>query len=245
MNIAICDDNQEEMKVIQQCLEKFKKRNKNYDIKHSTFISPTKLLNQIQENYRYDIYLLDIVMPKIDGIELGRKIREIQNDAIIIYLTSSSDYSLDAFSVFAYQYILKPFHEDDLFNVLDRAISAITTAYSQSISIKTKEGLVRIQLHLIAYIECNGHILYFHTIDKKIITSIHMRIAFKKTASPLLEDDRFIHPHKSYIINMDQINKIDSHKFEMRDGFIIPIAQRSYREIKNNYLSYLSNKSTF
>ncbi len=66
---------------------------------------------------------LDIIMPELNGIQLGMEIRKKDNDSIIIFLTSSAEYGVDSYSISAKDYILKPYTEEALFSALDKSSS--------------------------------------------------------------------------------------------------------------------------
>lgn len=81
---------------------------------------PSKAIQFVKEN-KVDLAVLDIEMPEMNGIELGKRLREIQPDIVIIYITGYENYALDAFKVYAAAYILKPFDAEEI-------VHAITTA---------------------------------------------------------------------------------------------------------------------
>lgn len=84
------------------------------------------LLDAIETHGRYDIYILDIIMPELNGIQLGMEIRKKDNDSIIIFLTSSAEYGVDSYSISAKDYILKPYTEEALFSALDKAVASMS-----------------------------------------------------------------------------------------------------------------------
>ncbi len=98
--VAICDDDASEVKKIEDFVRAY---NGDFDI--TVYTSSKELARAIEEGAAFDVYLLDIVMPKPDGIELARIIRQTDETAVIIYLTSHDGRALDAFSVRASQYL--------------------------------------------------------------------------------------------------------------------------------------------
>ena len=114
------------------------------DIYVESFHSSRKLWEKLDDGTVYDIYLLDIIMPEIDGLELGKKIRSITNKGIIIYLTSSKEYALDAYQVYAMQYLVKPIEQETLSQTMDRAIESLEPSYSSSFAVKSSEGTIRL-----------------------------------------------------------------------------------------------------
>lgn len=84
------------------------------------FQLPSKAINFVKEN-KVDIAVLDIEMPEMNGIELGKRLREIQSDIVIIYITGYENYALDAFKVYAAAYILKPFDAEEIVHAISTA----------------------------------------------------------------------------------------------------------------------------
>lgn len=107
------------------------------------------------------VYLLDVIMPETDGIKLGKRIRERDKNSAVIYISSSSEYSLDAFSVRAFSYLIKPFSCEKLFSELDECLSR-NEERSQKLSIKTATGTVILTLSEIIAVEYLDHRLTFH-----------------------------------------------------------------------------------
>lgn len=86
-----------------------------------TFDSPYNALEYSKDN-EVDLAILDINMPEIDGIELGKKLRELQPKIVLIYVTGYEEYALDAYNIYAAAYLLKPFNKDDLLYAIESAV---------------------------------------------------------------------------------------------------------------------------
>lgn len=108
MRISVCDDEEYQLSLIGACMSEYINR-KSLDIEVKKFKNPYELLDYEKRNGRSHIYLLDIVMDGMSGLELGRRIREYNERAEIIFLTTASEFSLDAYSVNAFSYLVKPF----------------------------------------------------------------------------------------------------------------------------------------
>jgi len=87
--------------------------------------SGEELLEQAEAEGGFDLYVLDVIMPELSGIDVGVKLRELGSDAPIIYLTTSPDYAVDSYLAQAFYYILKPVDRFQLFEVLDRAAPSL------------------------------------------------------------------------------------------------------------------------
>ena len=135
MRIAFCDDEErcrEELSVI---LDEYIVNNKDRDIIVKEFVSVADLMDEVSRKGGFDIYILDIVMPETDGIELGKWLRSMGYGGKIIYLTSSEEYAIDSYSVRAFNYILKPVDKKIMFNVLDEIICDMASKIERNIMI--------------------------------------------------------------------------------------------------------------
>ncbi len=122
MRIAICDDEEAQLSLIgSYILQYIEDENLNISVK--SFREPAELLEYEKSSGGSEIYLLDIVMDGMSGLELGRRIREYNRRAAIIYITTEREFSLDAFSVNAFSYLVKPVEKERLFQELNKCFA--------------------------------------------------------------------------------------------------------------------------
>ena len=144
MRIAICDDDEIQSTLLMSLINKYAATHKNRQISYSAFSSGRDLFDAIENENHFDIYILDIVMPEVNGIDIGKKLRQNGDDGIIIYLTSSKDYALDSYDTKAFSYLLKPIIPAKLYSVLDDAYTTVSKYAKKSIIVKTKTNNVRL-----------------------------------------------------------------------------------------------------
>ena len=239
IKIAICEDIKEELDYAVSCLSEYRKLHSEQDIQFAAFSSSMSLSDDIQKKGYFDIYILDILMPGMTGLQLAEQIRETDHNAVIIFLTSTKDYALDAFQVYAYQYCVKPVKKERLFSVLDRAVLLLSPNASDFLPLKTRDGIVRINFHSIVYIELLKHSVYFHLSDSTTIKSINLRISFDDFIEPLMKDSRFIRTHKSFLANSFYIKKLLAKHMEMEDGTLIPISRSYLSDVRKQYIKFI------
>ena len=156
----------------------------------SVFSSGPELLNQAEEENGFDLYILDVIMPKMNGIELGLKLRSINSDGVIIYLTTSRDYAVESYLVQAFYYLLKPVDKTAFYTVLDKAVSMLEKQSMASIEVRTANGIRRLSFDEIMYVELAKRFAKYHLTDEKVINSITLRNSFHTEVAPLLKDER-------------------------------------------------------
>lgn len=238
--IAVCDDNLNETKIVLELLTKFQASHPGIEFHVQGFDSGKKLLTHIKSGKIYDLFLLDILMPDINGIELVKKLRMLNPDVTVIFLTSSTDYALHAYEVSAVQYILKPVIQNKLFDVLDKILTMRKMEKDQFFILSTTEGILKISFSTIVYIEITGHIMRVCLDNGDILSSKSIKVPFKTAVDTLLADSRFLYAHKSYVINMEHVQELIGKSFIMMGGHIIPIPKYKIAIAKEKYFTYLS-----
>ena len=126
MKIAICDDDASCMQQVLAVVNDYIADHKEIPLSFVSFTNSHDLLEAADKNGGYDIYILDIVMPGMNGIQLGLKLRNANHDGKIIYLTSSEEYAIDSFQVKAFHYIIKPIKKDVFYRTMDEALQSIS-----------------------------------------------------------------------------------------------------------------------
>lgn len=155
-SIAICDDEPDYVKQIENFVLEYLHCHLELSGQVHTFQCGQELLCQVEQNGGFDLYLLDIIMPGLNGIQTGERLRGLDNGGEIIYLTTSPDYAIDSYSVRAFFYLLKPIEEERLFEVLDAAFEKLNERRSKAVLVTTKDGPRRILLDQILYVERGG-----------------------------------------------------------------------------------------
>lgn len=180
MQVVICDDNVENLKDLETLLLQYGTRYPDVSFDMETYSDVSVLLHKIQREKPADLYILDIVMSRITGIDLGREIRKKSEKSMIIYITASDDFALDAYNILAIRYLLKPVEEHRFFEVMDYALSHMDKKKEPLFLVKTKAGLESIPYREIVYIESCSRKLEIHLAGGEKITSIYIRNSFEE-----------------------------------------------------------------
>nr|WP_286172509.1 LytTR family DNA-binding domain-containing protein [Acetanaerobacterium sp. MSJ-12] len=241
VKIAICDDDNEQLCALEESLSQYRWE-RDCEMKLCQYSSSAQLLGEIQGGTRYDLYLLDVLMPEVNGIRLGEEIRRTDWEAALVYLTSSRDFALEAYGVSAFQYLLKPVERQTLFALLDALRTWRQTGSAPQFAFKSKAGLTVVYQSEILYVEYRNHILYFHLESGETLPSLHIRVPFEQAVAGLLENEDFLHPHKSYVVNMSWVRQLTSNAFVMGDGSLIPIPRKNFSAVKSSYIRFLAQR---
>ncbi len=238
LKVAVCDDDSAEAKRVADMVRAYA----DFDI--SVYSSSGTLERDLCEGAAFDLYLLDIIMPKPDGIDLARLIRRSDSTSAVIFLTSHDGRALEAFGVRAAQYLIKPVDRETLNRELDSAISALNVRNAKTFLLKASDGTQAVPFHRIAYCELKGRALCCVTLDGARLKSVTLRQPFDEVVAPLLSDGRFIRPHMSFVVNMDFVKSVHARSVLMKSGAIIPITHGAVGDVKEKYIRYFFKGKT-
>lgn len=234
LKIALCDDDLSALNEIDLLLQQYCAE-RSQEMERAAFWSPLELLAAMEKRMRWDILFLDIIMPGEDGISVAREIRQYDNTVKIIFLTSSSEFAVDSYTVGAYYYQIKPVEKQSFFRLMDAAISECEKARRCGLILRCKSGITRVDLDRLEYCEVIGRTLLFYLENGEILESIG---SLDELAGKLSQYENFMRPHRSFLINMEYIRHI-SYKMIVMDNLAkIPIPHGKCSEIKNQYLQY-------
>jgi len=237
--LAICDDEIHSLAHMISLIEEYRLISP-FHFEYASFYNGIELASVLEQGKNFNIYCLDIVMPGLDGIQLGKEIREHDKSAQIIYFTSSPEFALDSYSVRAANYILKPISKETLFSVLTEVLEQIEQLEEASITVKDNQGIHKLLLSNLVYVEAMGRKVLYHLTSGRIL---ECTARFSQVWDTLSEHPFFIKPHRSYIVNMNYINTIENTEITLQIPDTIPIAQGKTKEIKDCYLTFQMNRN--
>lgn len=198
MNCVVVDDESPSREELKYFINNFS----NIKIMEE-FDDSIKALEYIEQN-KPDIIFLDINMPKLDGMALGKIINHFPKKSLIIFITAHKDYAVDAFEIHAYDYILKPYSEERIVSTLKKIekFSEKKCANNKITLWKDNKMIVR-NIVEISYCEANERetLIYIKGVQYNVSCSISE--FYKK-----LPKELFFKSHRSYIINTDKITEI-------------------------------------
>lgn len=225
IHIAICEDKDEDLAHIHRILCQTKIL---CDITEYTSAEP--LLLDIETNQKqFDIFILDIYLPGQNGVEAARHIRAADENAVLIFLTSSEGFYREAFDLYAFHYLIKPVSPDDLTHVLQKALSQIA-APEETLQISFRGQNTILRQADIKYISSSNHTLCFHMKDGQEHTS-YGRLDEPETQ---LASEMFVRCHKSFIVNLLYVNRLTREGFYI-DDTLIPISRTYAAAAKESY----------
>ncbi len=236
LKIAICDDNISELSNVVSIIGEYQAlhRDKN-KINFTAFQSAVDLIAAMESGQQYDLLLLDVLMPLLSGMDAAKEIRQFNQEIKIIFMTSSPEFAVESYAVEAYYYALKPIWKEKLFILLDKVISESEIQLGTGFLIKSKTGLTRIYINRLEFAEVIGRTICYHLTDGAVIEATGSMSQLEKE---LLTSPCFIKTHRSYIINMEQIDTLSQREIKMQSLAVVPMAKSNYNAVKAAYISY-------
>lgn len=208
---------------------------------YKTFNNPILALDTIRKEDDIDIIWLDIDMPGLSGLELAKSLRHKTKK--LVFTTAHTQYAVDAFEVRADNYLLKPIKLSKFLavvNELTESFETIQVNPSKFFYIKGDEKgkFIRVALEDIILVEGLKNYIVIYTKEDKFTTYLTMI----EVENALVEDGRFMRIHKSFIINIDEIQKITGNTVHMSNEVEITLGI-SYKDKFSEYLNENTLKS--
>lgn len=244
LRIAVVDDVPSHADVIAHYINNWSKEGK-ITCKIETFSNAENFLFQWEEEQRWDVLFLDIQMPGLDGMQLAKRIRKENKKVIIIFVTGTTDYLQDGYEVEAYRYLIKPICEEKVADCMIRMIEKHQNeGKMQAFSIKGEEisnhevirsVVIRIHPEDIVYIEAFTHYSELHTLEK----CFRIREGISQWKERL-DNETFLLCHRSYLINLLYVMRIEKTEVIMDTGEQIPLSRRNQKLVNEMFIKLYS-----
>lgn len=240
IHIAICDDSKQERQILAALFKRYQELHAT-PLQIHIFQNGFSLLDAIDQGKRFDITILDILMPGENGIEIARNIRASGTDTEIIFLTSSPEYAVDSYEVKAQNYLLKPVTEEKFFASIDSILAKLDEKDTASFIIYTTEKQYsRIRVSSLVYGEVTHRTITLHLADQTMISAV---MTFTEFQDILKAYPDFIYPHRSYAVNMNYIQYVTKSDIILTDGQKIPLSRNNYTKISEQFLNFAYTNS--
>jgi len=228
LRIAVVEDDAGYVRQLQGYLERYSRESA---LRVETEVFPDG--DRILEGYepRFDVILMDVEMPLVDGMTAARVIRQVDPEVVIIFITNMAQYAIQGYAVDALDYVLKPVSYFAFSQRLDRAISRLRRREKHYITVAVKGGSQKLDVSQIYYVESQGHNLLYHTEGGEVLSPGTMQETEERLA-PF----HFFRGNKGYLINLQHVDSV-------REGCAVVRGERLLlsRARKNAFLEALTD----
>ncbi len=233
MYIAVCDDQAEELESLLKLLRNWQTE-RNRTVRYKAFRSAAAMLD-VAHKEAFTLYLLDVMMPGISGMEAAREIRTFDAAAEIVFLTSSPGFAYESYGVKAMEYLLKPISSKLLYPILDR-LDVREQRPQESLTLKSGGTLIRVPFSQLAFVEVNGKHLYFNLTDGQVR---EVSGSMKEYEAQLLARPEFARIHRSYIVNLLQVEELSAKGVLTFSGKNLPVSRLLLPQLQKDYMQLL------
>ena len=220
-SVAVVEDDGEAAARLRACLERYERDHPGVRFDVTEFREPTSFLDPYKA--QWDMVFMDIEMPNMDGMAAARRLRELDAETILVFVTNMAQFAAKGYEVDALDYIVKPFSYSDFERKLARAVR-LCERESDSIVIAQRGITRRVRLRDISHIEVRGRNLDYHT-ERGVITASGSLKELETTLKP----HGFVRCGNPYLVNQRYIAAVKGQVVLLEDGVELPIG-RAYRK---------------
>lgn len=235
IRILICDDSELFASQLKTAVETSMK-NRGFKVKIHEFHCAEEIGTEVLSSC--DIAFLDIDFKdkKYNGIDIARKLRRLNDDAVIVFITNYIEYAPEGYEVQAFRYILKNELPQKLEASVDQIVAHLQTERSK-IRIQSGGEFIDVPVQGVLFIESKGHTLVIHMISEKRMPPLNYTCYSTLTKMETdLKDCGFLRVHKSYLVNMRHIKTLNCNEVRLIDGTQLSVGSKNYSECKKQYL---------
>ena len=234
IKVLVCDDDSFVTDRVKAIIDEI---NTNYSFGLDVTVT-ADAKTQYDKNEMYDIAVLDIDMPEVNGLELAGNLKELNPDTVVIMLTSFDEYLDSAMGLSVFRFLSKPIDKQRLIRNFIEAVEAYKSI-SKTIIVEKSDGVFVIKTKDILYIETARFGSVIVTKNQHIKPNRKPVQWFEIMGSP----DFFASPHTSYYVNLQNVVSFDKYSvtFDGKDGYLKVdcVAQRRYTEFKKDFFRFV------
>lgn len=233
VSIAVLDDEivyiDQIRKITEACM---KQMNTEYEFRG--YEKEQDILEDLKKGIYYDLYLLDVQLPDINGLEIARQIRRRYEEPVLIYITNYVDYAVEAFEVNAFRYITKQTLEEKL----PQAYQAVKILLEKKKVSDRFYGIERYgNLEKIFHKD-----IYYLKKDRKYVIFVHKngKSRVRSTMKEILEelqDERFLAIDRSYVVNINHVQAIKKREMYIKNGDILPVSKPRWPYVRDTFMN--------
>lgn len=235
MRVAIIEDMDENIAILQTYLNRYGKEHA-IQIQTSSYKDGMHFITDYHPVW--DLILLDIEMPLLNGMDTARQIRKADPDVLIIFITCLTQYAIEGYSVRALDYVLKPVQYYAFSAKLNQVCEILASRQQNPILVNCRDGQIKLLPEQILYVEVQNHTLCYHTNQLLFHTTGTQSLG--KLAVEL-KDSGFARCHQAYLINLHYVTRYDRSTVFLGEE-TLPISRTYYRDFVQSLLDYCAGE---
>lgn len=229
MKIAICEDNKQTAAMVEQFILELSFKHVSCDV----FYDGKDLIKYLEKEAGYLIYMLDIQMPKWNGLKTASFIRKKDKNAIIVFMTDYKEYVYDVFEVLPFRFLIKPIERDRLQEIISDAFDYLNIV-NKYITFSIEKEEYQIPYEDILYLESNKRKIHLHTASKEYV--FYGKLA---NLENLADHNIFVRIHVSFLVHMGHIKRIAKEEIELDNGVILPVSKKYRDTLRKSQINFV------
>ena len=231
LRIAIVEDNPADAGKLEEYIDQFCTDNR---INYQTEIFQSG--DDFLKNYTkiWNLILLDIEMPGIDGMETAKKIRELDEETFLVFVTNMAQYAIHGYEVDAFDFVVKPVQYAPFCMKMQKLLNMMRMRQKKYITVNQTNGVTRVFLQEIIYVEVCNHKLFFHT-ERGEVEGRGSLGQLEKD----MEGATFARCNSGYIVNLRNIKSIEKDTVIMSNGDRLPVSRARKKEFLHQFALYM------
>ena len=231
VRVAIVEDNASDCELLKKNLHRYEKeRDMRFDL--TEFTDGEDLVTDYSADY--DLIILDIKMTFMDGMRAAKRIRELDSDVVIVFISNTPQYAIEGYKVRAVDYMLKPITWFSFCESLSRALMYIKPRAQSFVTISMKGGKTRLEVDRICYVEAQDHQLVYNTRDGYYAAKGTMREAEEQLA-----EGHFFRCNRCYLVNLKYVETYQGCDVRV-NGDVIQVSRRRRKGFLDALNAYMN-----
>lgn len=233
IKIAIIEDNSRDLDQILSFLSRYQ-QDQSCAFSATSFDDPMKFLSEYRSNY--DLVFMDIELPPFHGIDIARRLREIDSVVALVFITNMEQCAVNGYEVDALDFVVKPINYYRFSSMMAKALRNIAKRSEKEILVRSSSKITRLPISQIYYVEVRDHLLIYHSTQGNLESWGKLSEIEKELAGY-----DFVRCSSSYLVNLRHIISVDGDTANIA-GDKLPISQRRRKAFYNSVTEYLSGR---
>ena len=234
LRIGLVEDDLHDRELLLQLLRRYEKEN-DVVFEISVFEDGEDIVTDYSADY--DLLLLDIEMRFLDGMKAAEKIRALDENVMIIFVTHMPQYALHGYKVGARDFLVKPISYFALTESMNRILRIKNRPGRTFIKISQKNGAKKVDVQRICYVEVQNHDLIYHTLDGDLVTKETM-----KEAEAELKGQPFFRCNRCYLVNLKYVDHFEGY-FASVHSDMVQVSRGSRKQFWDALNTYISGEN--
>ncbi len=234
IRVALCEDERAQSEYIAGLIRQFQERCPGKFIL-DIYESAERCLFA-EEDVVHDLFILDIQLGEMNGMELARRIRKENARAQILFITGLREYALEGYEVGAVRYLIKPVREEEFLSLMDEIFASLSRR--EAYLVLSDEGQTRkVPFSEIEYVEAMGHYLMICAGEKTYRWKTSL-----VSVSEELEKNDFMLTRRGLYANLCHMDRLGKRELVMDSGTVLPVSKSRYRELNESFIAYYKRR---